>query len=47
MLFISLSIGYGISQHYEYSDIQKLENTAFLKGKKKGFEEVFETLPKK
>jgi hypothetical protein len=45
-LVLFLSLGYGINQSYKYEDVPGLEKKAFIQGKNKGYQEVFETLPK-
>ncbi len=45
-LVLFLSVGYGINQSYKYEDVPGLEKKAFNQGKNKGYQEVFETLPK-
>jgi hypothetical protein len=45
-LFLSLAIGYGINQHYKYSDIEKVKENAFIQGQKKGYQDIYQIVPK-
>lgn len=44
--FLSLAIGYGINQHYKYSDIEKVKENAFIQGQKKGYQDIYQIVPK-
>ena len=45
-IIIFLAIGFAINKHYKYSDIKKVKENAFIQGQKKGYQDIYQIVPK-